>query len=93
MGERELILWRFYEGRSLVEMAREVGVPRSTLQSRLDSALAKLRARLERRYGGATGLTLALAPLVGPPAPRRLESGPALGTAARAPCFTRISDG
>ena len=76
--DRELVLMRFYEGRSLVELAREADIPRSTLQSRLEKALGRLRTRLEVRYGGRSGLLLALTPLwfKAPPVPRSSAATP-----------------
>ncbi len=61
---RRVVVLRWFEGRSAREIARRDGVPLKTVRTRLDRALAKLRARLERDVdGGLSALVpLALAP-------------------------------
>lgn len=41
--ERQLVIARFYEERSAKELARELGVPASTIRSRLSRAVGRLR--------------------------------------------------
>ncbi len=64
---RETLLLRYFEGLTGAEIARRSGVPAGTVRWRLHSALAELRAHLERRKGGGRGgWCAALAPLLGP---------------------------
>jgi RNA polymerase sigma factor (sigma-70 family) len=49
---RSAILLRYFEGMPPREIARRLGVPVRTVQSRLARGLERLRARLERRHGG-----------------------------------------
>lgn len=64
---REVLLLRYYEGLSAAEIARRSGTPAGTVRWRLHTALAELRARLERRAGGSRAdWCAALAPLLGP---------------------------
>ncbi|HVS09658.1 MAG TPA: sigma-70 family RNA polymerase sigma factor [Planctomycetota bacterium] len=49
---RSAILLRYFEGLPPREIARRLGVPVRTVQSRLARGLERLRARLVRRHGG-----------------------------------------
>ena len=48
---RTVILWRFFEELPPRAIARRAGVPRSTVHTRLQRGLARLRERLARRHG------------------------------------------
>ena len=48
---RDALLWRFYEGLPSAEIARRLGVPASTERARVARGLARLRERLDRRFG------------------------------------------
>jgi len=62
---REAIYLRYFEGLTPDEIARRVGAPVKTVQSRLNRGLAELRERLDRHFGGERRRwTLALVPLV-----------------------------
>ena len=54
----EVLVLRFFEGRSLAEIAAMVGIPVGTVKSRLSHAKAAFRAALEadgvKGYGGAS---------------------------------------
>ncbi|HVS10872.1 MAG TPA: sigma factor-like helix-turn-helix DNA-binding protein, partial [Planctomycetota bacterium] len=65
---RSTVVLRYFEGRSAAQIARETGVPESTVRNRLRRALAELRGSLEREYGGDRGQWLAaLLPIAGFP--------------------------
>ncbi len=49
---RRVVLLRFFEGETPAEIARRLGEPAVTIRSRLHRALAVLRGRLDREYGG-----------------------------------------
>lgn len=70
--DREAILLRFFEGRSLAEIGATVGVAENTARMRVDRALEKLRARLARRgitsTAAALSAALATQPAVAAPA-------------------------
>ena len=42
-GQREVLLMRFVDGMSLIELAQALGVPEGTVKSRLHNAIAALR--------------------------------------------------
>jgi RNA polymerase sigma factor (sigma-70 family) len=71
-GDREAILLRFFEGRSLADIGATVGVAENTARMRVDRALEKLRARLARRgitsTAAALGAALVAQPAVAAPA-------------------------
>ncbi len=48
---RTAILWRYYEGMSNAQIAERLGVPESTVRSRVMRGLARLRAGFERDGG------------------------------------------
>jgi RNA polymerase sigma factor (sigma-70 family) len=50
---RDALMWRFYEGLDSAEIARRQGVPASTERARVARGLARLRERLDRRFGSA----------------------------------------
>jgi len=50
--ERTAVLGRFFWGKTVPELARNLGVPEETVRTRLRRALARLRARLDRMHGG-----------------------------------------
>lgn len=49
---RTAVLLRFYEGLEAREIAERTGAPLTTVRSRLQRALARLRERLDREHGG-----------------------------------------
>ena len=59
---RTTILLRYFEGRSLREVARDFAVPVSTVSSRLRKAEQTLRDRLDRRAGSRRAWVSALVP-------------------------------
>ncbi len=64
---RDAIIGRFYRGLSLVELAEEMGVPVTTLQSRITKGLTEIRRRLdEREAGGRSAWLGALAAFAEP---------------------------
>lgn len=71
---RVTIALRFFEGRSSVEIGEAMGVPNSTVRSRVARALALLRDRLDRDYGGdrAPWATLLLTPSLAGSRPTKL---------------------
>ncbi len=50
--ERAVVLLRFFEGKSAVEIARALGLGESTVRARLQRALERLRGRLDSQMGG-----------------------------------------
>jgi RNA polymerase sigma-70 factor (ECF subfamily) len=61
---RDVVLLRFFEALPPRAIARRLGVPVATVNSRLQRALAKLRARLDARHGGErSAWVAALAPI------------------------------
>lgn len=71
---RDVVLMRFFESLPQRHIARRLGVPVATVNSRLQRALALLRAELDRGSGGRAGWAL---PALGWPAP--LPALPFLG--------------
>jgi RNA polymerase sigma factor (sigma-70 family) len=62
---RATVLYRYFEDLSPAAIAARQGVPVETVRTRLKRALAQLRARLDREYGGdGKAWGLALAPLL-----------------------------
>jgi len=70
---RRAVLDRYHDGLSLRECAARAGVPVTTVKTRLRRALARLRARLDRRHGGRAAWTTVL-PVAGS-APARTAVG------------------
>jgi RNA polymerase sigma factor (sigma-70 family) len=65
--QRSTVVLVFYEGLSPAEVARQQGVPATTVRSRVRAALATLRDRLDAEDGGDRGRwKLALAPIAAP---------------------------
>ncbi len=65
---RTAIVQRFFDGRPPREIARALGIPVKTVNTRLERGLAKLRARLDGRFGGDRQAWLqGLLPLAGAP--------------------------
>lgn len=60
---RELILARYFHGKSTRELVRETGTSVDTLRSRERRALEQLRARLDRELGGREAWIVALGAL------------------------------
>jgi RNA polymerase sigma-70 factor (ECF subfamily) len=84
---RSTVVLRYFEGRSSAQIARDTGVPESTVRNRLRRALAELRAELERASGGGRDAWLgALAPLAfAKTPPLALAKTPPLALAKTAP--------
>jgi len=76
---RDVILLRYFEGLSPSEIADRLGMPSSSVRSRLQRALAELRERLDALHGG-DGATWrhALVPLLSLPTSSALETPGAL---------------
>lgn len=64
---RSVVLAHYDDGASIASIARQRGVPESTVRSLLFRGRERLRAKLEREFGGSHALGVALAPLVGVP--------------------------
>lgn len=65
--QRSTVVLVFYEGLSLADVARQQGVPATTVRSRMRAALVTLRERLDAEEGGDRGRWhLALAPIAAP---------------------------
>jgi RNA polymerase sigma factor (sigma-70 family) len=60
-GEREAILLRFFEGRDYASIGAKLNLAANTARMRVERALDKLRARLERRGLRSTSAALATA--------------------------------
>lgn len=77
--DRRIIVRRFFDDENATQIGAALGIPASTVRSRLRRALAQLRSSLDRRCGGRHAWALAL---LGP-APRArtgaLGLGPKLG--------------
>jgi RNA polymerase sigma factor (sigma-70 family) len=64
--ERTTILMRYFEGMPPGEIAARTGIPASTVRSRLQRGIDRLRARLDARHGGdRRAWSLMLLPLTG----------------------------
>lgn len=62
---RTTLLWRYYSGLSLSEIAARQGVPSDTVRTRVQRGLTQLRQRLDAQHGGdRRAWGLALVPLV-----------------------------
>lgn len=60
-GDREAVLLRFFEGRDYAEVGARMNLSANTARMRVERALEKLRARLERRGVVSTSTALAAA--------------------------------
>jgi RNA polymerase sigma factor (sigma-70 family) len=49
---REIVCQRYFQDKSAVEIAREQAIPAGTVRWRLKTAMDRLRAQLDARYGG-----------------------------------------
>jgi RNA polymerase sigma factor (sigma-70 family) len=79
---REVVLLRFYEGKTSAEIARAQGVPEGTVRWRLKSGLDELRRQLDERYRGRREEWMgALVPLLG--ARREAGAGSGVGAGSR----------
>jgi RNA polymerase sigma-70 factor, ECF subfamily len=80
LGEplRTTVALRFLEDLPVGEVARRTGVPEKTVYSRLERALAELRARLDKGYGQRSAWAGLLVPFL--PSVPFLEPAPALPT-------------
>ncbi len=70
---RSTLVRRFFDGWSAARIAREAGVPATTVRTRIERGLELLRERLDRRNGGRREWLSALAPLAFPSLPRWLD--------------------
>lgn len=81
-SQREVILLHFYEGMSAADIGRQLGVPATTIRSRLERSLELLRDALdEESNGDRAAWRLALAPLLDVP-PASAIPATALGVVA-----------
>ena len=71
---RSTVLLRYYEERSPDEVAKRLGVPVSTVGTRLHRALEKLRTRLDRERGGRAAWVAIFAPWIGLAIPTELAA-------------------
>ncbi|MEM8885006.1 MAG: sigma-70 family RNA polymerase sigma factor [Planctomycetota bacterium] len=60
---RTVVVLRFYEGMTPRAIAAHLGIPASTVRTRLARALERLRAALDRQFGSRRAWCLALAPI------------------------------
>ncbi|MHC5065596.1 MAG: RNA polymerase sigma factor [Planctomycetota bacterium] len=60
-ASRDTVLMRYFEGLSVEELSRRMGVPASTGRTRLARALDKLRDRLDKDYGRRSAWTTLVA--------------------------------
>ena len=65
---RSVVLLRYWEGLPPRAIASRLGCPVATVRTRLQRAHARLKERLERRYGDRSAWAAVLARLVAPPA-------------------------
>lgn len=66
---RDVVLLRWYEGLAPREIAKKLGVPVATVNTRLARAHGELRARLDRAYGDRSTWCVAFAPMAAMPKP------------------------
>ncbi len=65
--DRQLLILRFWEGRSTPECAATLGHPPSTIRTQLARTLERLRVRLDRTRGGRAAWMPLVLPLLPPP--------------------------
>ncbi len=70
---RSTLVRHFFDGWSAARIARETGLPATTVRTRIERGLELLRERLDRRNGGRREWLSALAPLALPALPRWLD--------------------
>ncbi len=82
---RSTILRHYFEGQTLVEIARRESCPAATVRGRLKTGLARLRSALDRAYGGSRADWLcALAPVAAMPRASMMPaSGVVVGTSSK----------
>ncbi len=79
-SDRELLQLVFWDGLSSAECAARLGRPASTVRTRVQRTLERLRTRLDRRCGGRSAWTIALVPLARPrPAAQATVAATVLG--------------
>jgi len=76
---RDAVLFRFYEALPPREIARRLGVPVETVKTRLQRALALLRARLDQEHGSREKWLGGLVPLAWPGAEGAVAGASAVG--------------
>jgi RNA polymerase sigma-70 factor (ECF subfamily) len=74
---RAVLLLRFWEGRTLAEVAAQTGAPLETVRARQKRALELLRQRLDREFGSRASWGAVLAPIVGMTATKTGAAGAA----------------
>lgn len=75
---RSVVLAHYDDGASIASIARQRGVPESTVRSLLFRGRERLRAKLEREFGGSHALGVALAPLAGIPVGAKVAAAAAV---------------
>ena len=70
---RQILIQRFFEGRSMVDIAGEMGISQPTVSRRVESGVSKLRETLRKR-----GIMVAAAALISLLAENAVEAAPAL---------------
>lgn len=81
---RSVLVYRYFDGRKTAKIARDLGIPVRTVESRLRRAKESLREALDKQFGGRGPWQMALVPLIGG-APLAAGSGTAVsagGTSA-----------
>lgn len=81
--DRMLVLARICEGRSAVELASELGMPASTVRTRISRGLARMRQSLDGRYGNRAAWTAAFValPSIAPATAKGAGASVAVGAA------------
>ena len=65
VADRDLLLARYLDGRRAVDLAPHYGVPASTIRSRIQRTLERVRTRLDVEEGGRHGWCAILMPMAG----------------------------
>src|SRR4029453_11112538 len=50
--DRSIVLLRYFEDRTSIEIARQLSIPSGTVRWRLKETLERLRSQLDERHGG-----------------------------------------
>ncbi|MEM7310122.1 MAG: sigma-70 family RNA polymerase sigma factor [Planctomycetota bacterium] len=87
---RTTVLLRFFEGLTVVELSRRMGVPASTGRTRLARALERLRARFDDEHDGDRA---AWCGLLGTLVPKTVPPLPLVGKPLLAPGFAPVAVG
>lgn len=82
---RSALVLRFLDGLPPREIAARLGVPVSTVHTRIQRGLHTLRNTLDRRHGGRAGWLAAIAPLGAPATPLPTPPGPSTDPTPFAP--------